>query len=224
MCLQFSPNPKRSERNVVFEIFFQKNVKKDKTDSIYRFIEPSDETMKEIYMNASNYTNPNADCDADEAESDLEAIGFDDALDALPQNVRIGYRTCLCLDTEIGSDFSWCDLTDTDIFERAIKSTILKHRIEEGFSFGLSKEDILRGITTAMSIWSTAEGWAEDLFDEFASDSVEDSERSGFSDCDIDFFVSACADEDEELHGIRMREPLLFSAICVELSRAANRK
>src|SRR5665647_1589399 len=126
MCLQFSPNPMRSERNVIFEIFFQKNVKKDKTDSIYRFIEPSDETMKEIYMNASTYTNSNVDSDAVEVENDLEAIDFDDALDELPHNVQVGYRTCLSLDIEIGSDFYWCDLTGTDIFERAIKSTILK--------------------------------------------------------------------------------------------------
>src|SRR5665647_1583831 len=109
MCLQFSPNPMRSERNVIFEIFFQKNVKKDKTDSIYRFIEPSDETMKEIYMNASTYTNSNADCDAVEEASDLEAIDFDDALDELPQNVQVGYGICLTLDMAIGSDFSWWD-------------------------------------------------------------------------------------------------------------------
>jgi hypothetical protein len=30
-------------------------------------------------MNASTITTPNADCDADEADNDLEAIEFDDA-------------------------------------------------------------------------------------------------------------------------------------------------
>ena len=175
-------------------------------------------------MNASTYTNSNVDSDAVEEASDLEAIDFDDALDELPQNVQVGYGICLTLDIAIGSDFSWWDLTGTDIFERAIRSTILKHRIDEGFSFGLSKEDIVRGITKAKSIWSTAECWAEELSAEFASDSVKDSERRRFSDCVIDSFVSVCADEDEELHEIRMREPLLFTAICVELSRAANPK
>lgn len=181
-------------------------------------------------MNVSNYTNPNANCDADEADNDLEAIEFDDALDALPPNVQIGYRTCLCLDMEIASDFSWWNLKGTDIFGLAERSTILKSRIDEGLSCGLSKEDIVCGITAALTIWSTAEDWAEDLFAQFERDSAEDwgedsgedSERGGFSDLETDCFVSQCADEDDELHRIRMRDPLLFSAICVELSRAAN--
>lgn len=185
-------------------------------------------------MNASNYTNPNASCDADEADNDREAIEFDDALDALPLNVQIGYRTCLCLDMEIDSDFSWWNLKGTDIYELAERSTILKSRIDEGLSSGLSKEDIVRGITAAVSIWSTAEDWAENLFaqlerdsaqewdDDWDEESDEESERGGLTDLETDCFVSQCADEDDELHRIRMREPLLFSAICVELSRAAN--
>jgi hypothetical protein len=189
-------------------------------------------------MNASTITTPNADCDADEADNDLEAIEFDDALEALPQNVQVGYGICLTLDMAIGSDFSWWSLTGADIFERQTQSNLLRRRIDEGFSFGLSKQDIVGGITEALSIWSNAEDWAENLFaqlerdsaqawdddwdEESEEDSGEDSERGGLTDLETDCFVSQCADEDDELHRIRMREPLLYSAICVELSRAAN--
>jgi hypothetical protein len=185
-------------------------------------------------MHASNITNTNADWDADEEENEPEAIGFDDALDALPLNVRIGYRTCLCLDMEIEGDFSWWKLEGADIYELVEKSPYLKNRINEGLSAGLSKDDIVRGITAAMSIWSTAEDWAEALFAQFKrvsaedwvedsqEDSGDDSESCGFTDLEADCFVSQCADEDEVLHEIRMREPLLYSAICIELSRAAN--
>lgn len=160
---------------------------------------------------------------AEGAEDHQEPVDFDEAFNQLPPNVQIGYKICLTLDMNIGSDFAWCDLTEVEIFGHAMKCGIGMRRIEKGLVSGLSKEGIVRGIESAKAIWSTAESWAEDLYGELLDNSDEDSEGQGFSDCGIDCFVSACADEDDALHDVRMRDPLLYTAICVELSRAANR-
>ena len=123
-------------------------------------------------------------------------------LSSLTHAVLNTYAICLTLDMAIGSDFSWWSLTGADIFERQTQSKLLKRRIDEGFSFGLSKQDIVGGITEALSIWSNAEDWAENLFaqlerdsaqawdddwdEESEEDSGEDSERGGLTDLETD--------------------------------------
>jgi hypothetical protein len=104
-----------------------------------------------------------------------------------------------------------------------MKSNSLKSHIEKGLTTGLNERDILEGIASAMAIWSTAEEWANELLQGLLDSPDEDYDGYVFSDGEIDCFVSTCSDDDTELHEIRVREPLLYTAIGVELSRAANR-
>lgn len=156
-------------------------------------------------------------CNNDSAMNEQEPIDFDEALSELTLNVQIGYRICSLLDLKIARKFDWYALSGAEIFEIAIGNDSLARLIDEGFSSGLAKEDLVKGIDSAASIWASAQDFAGSLFQEMSPE-----HSAQMSELEVDCRISACADDDSELHDIRMSDPLLYSAICIELSRAVE--
>jgi hypothetical protein len=155
--------------------------------------------------------------DADEQENELAEISFDDAIDALPFAVELGYRICVLLDMHIEIDFDWHELSGEFVFENALIDDSLGRYVQQGLSSGLTRDELVRGIEGAMRTWAEAQDIAGDLSSGLCGDS-----GANISDLTVDCYISECADEDEGLHEIRMLEPLLYSAICIELSRAVR--
>jgi len=156
--------------------------------------------------------------DTTDTVCDVNQVTYDDAIDALPEWKRMGYRFCLHYEWMGPYGFSWGKTSKLQIFNTVSKDSAFGKEMDVAISKGVNQQQLVEGIEYFLGLKCIAELLANKFAESFCGS--QNLLEPGWTNHNyVDAYISEMSERDERFWELRQTQVILYGEICIETSR-----